>query len=351
MDKNTISAWLGITGTALTLGASGGTMLLSKAIEKGNRINTATKAVYNSMILGNLAINGIGVIYQGCCVINKYQEKRQVVMFDIIIFSSHVLFFSNSVLNAKLANDLVTSSNGTILDKFKNTLRFTRFRKEFNRIKGVNGNRILKDLMYQVKHVTSKEDFLSIFQRFESTFRNNKIVVNGIELIDPIAVARHLLVIGRFGLNFINCNLSLELKNRIVSLKSVLLDLLKNCYSKRFIAQKDSNDVNCFNNTLEEISPMENGTDILKMIIKIGVTVLEHSNESEIFLHDVVYFIWEYSKANLHNYVINACSPFKNSSNLYNALTKIVTSIFNIIDDINQELYFAFKEYTLSIGH
>ncbi|XP_076636560.1 uncharacterized protein LOC143349305 [Colletes latitarsis] len=350
MDKNTISAWLGITGTALTLGASGGTMLLSKVIEKGNRINTATKAVYNSMILGNLAVNGIGVIYQGCRVFDKYQEKRKVDLFDIIIFSSHVLFFSNSVLTAKLANDLVRLSNGTILERSKNTLRYTRFFKEFNRLKGVNGDRKL-DLVYPVKHVTSNEDFFSVFKRFELPFKNNKVLVNGMELIDPIAVARHLPVIGKFGLNFVNCDLSLELKNRIVSLKSVLVDLLKNFYLKRFIAKKDLNNVNCFNDTLEEISHMENGTDILKMIFKVGVAVLQYRNNPEIFLYDVVHFVWEYSKANLYDYFINACSYFKDSSNLYNALTKIVTYIFNAIDDINQELYYAFKEYTLNKEH
>ncbi|CAK9802013.1 hypothetical protein ANTPLA_LOCUS3046 [Anthophora plagiata] len=114
-NKNALSAWLGISSSILAFGTSGGTMLLSKAITSGNTITAAARLAYNSVLLSNLTVNGIGIVFQGYCLINKYQRQKEIDILDVIVFTSHVLFFSNTLMNVRLAGELIQTSQGQLL--------------------------------------------------------------------------------------------------------------------------------------------------------------------------------------------------------------------------------------------
>ncbi|XP_053979725.1 uncharacterized protein LOC128876923 [Hylaeus volcanicus] len=345
INKNALPAWLGLTGTALALGANSGAMFVSKAIEKGNHISNVTKVVYNSVVISNLTVNGIGIAYQGYSLIDKYREKKEVDLFDVMMFSSHVLFFSNTVINSKLSGELIGSSNGTILERCKNALRFKRFREEFNKMMGSSES---NDIICPVVTVTNIVDFRNIFKDL-IIFKNGKIVVGGVELVDPIQLAEHLLKVGKIGLDLVQSNPRVYQKT-LLELKNLLSRLLNNFYSDEQTTSTQptpnakSNNVDSFNDILADVKTVNNPTNTLKRVFNIALVVLRYCNDPKMFLCDAVHFVWEYCKANLTGFRINACSTLRtNVSN--NALAEIVEFIFDVIDVLSYELYLAFYSY------
>ena len=361
LDKDALAAWLEIAGTALMIGAKGGTMLLSRAIARGRCISTVSKLTYNTLIIGNLTVSGVGIVYQGCRLVGKYKNQIDVDGSDILIFISQILFFSNTLLNVKLAGELIRSTKGTVLEKFQNTLRVNRLQKEFDRTKRAdskNAGNNCKDIICRLKRIINKEDFLSIINKISQRancqlkFENGKIMINNITLLDPLPFACHLLTIGTIRLGQTKSD-SLPVDNTTDNitnhLKDLLSQLLNSFYAgEQSAVKKEVPDISDFNNILDEIRHMRNATDILTKIFKISGTVIQHCNEPEQFLVEAIYFVWEYSKANLKQYGINACSSFKGSSSLYDVLTKIVTVIYEIIDNVASELFSAFYTYMLN---
>ncbi|KZC05623.1 hypothetical protein WN55_04563 [Dufourea novaeangliae] len=310
-NKNALSAWIGITGSALTIGANGGTMFLSQAVAKGTQISTAAKLAYNAVVIGNLTVNGAGVVYQGCCLISKYKKTKTVDPFDIVMFSSHILFFSNSIVNTKLAGELIGTSNGTVLEKFKG-------------ISSLN--------------TKTWQNSLQIMSE------NGKLLINGITLLDPLLVTEQLLTIGAIALTGSNSLSSLINSRTMAALKTLLSTLLRNYYSER---QHEVPHINDFHQILEEMTHMDNAVDILKMVFQIGVTLITFDKEPSKILHKVIFFVWEYCKANLKQRAMNACSPFKGSTAVYSLLAKIVTNVFRLLDMLRDDLYSAFNSYML----
>ena len=359
LDKNALPAWLEIAGTVFTIGANGGTMLLSRAITRGRCISTVSKLTYNTLIIGNLTVNGVGIVYQGCRLVGKYKSQIDVDRSDVLIFISQILFFSNTLLTVKLAGELIRLTRGTVLEKFQNTLRVNRLRKEFDKTKGADtaGNSC-KGIICRLKRIINKEDFLGIINRIshrancQLKFENGRIMINNITLLDPLPFACHLLTIGSIRLGVTKSD-SLSVDNNTnditTRLKDLLIQLLTGFYAgEQSAVKKELPDISDFNDILDEIRHMRNATDILTKIFKISGTVIQHCNEPEQFLVEAIYFVWEYSKANLKQHGINACASFKGSSSLYNALTKIVTVIYEIIDNVASELFSAFYTYMLN---
>ncbi|XP_076233622.1 uncharacterized protein LOC143178711 [Calliopsis andreniformis] len=350
VDKNAFPAWFEITSTALTLGTTGGAVLLSRAITKGKSISNVAKIVYNSLTIGNLTVKGVNVVYQGYDLIGKRTEGEKVDISDIFILLSHVLFFSNIVLNAKLAEDLLGSSKGTILERFKNKLRLNRRIKEFNSQNVQNKN---ESIIYRVKRMISKEDFLSNLYKINKhiKFENGKIKINNITLLDPLVVAHHLLTVGGTividkmqGHSSMNDNTT----DVVIKLKNLLAQLLTNAFEdKQSAVNVNLPDISYFDNILSEMKGMTNATDILIKIFNISRIVIQHCNEPQQFLVEAIYFIWEYSKANLKKYSTDACSS-KGNSNIYSTLTKIITVLYDVIDTTASELFEAFYTYMLN---
>nr|XP_033187013.1 uncharacterized protein LOC117155281 isoform X2 [Bombus vancouverensis nearcticus] len=355
-NKKAFSAWLGIGSTALSLGANGGTMLLSKAFEKSSTVGVAAKAAYNSLILSNLSMNGIGIVYQGYCLIDKYKTERDVDFLDIVIFTSHVLFFSNVLLNTRLAGELIESSKGTIFEKFKASLRISRLKEEFDKMnaytdKGTQSRS--EGIVYKIKQFTNKEDFLyglnklSWREKFPIKYQNNNIVINNRIFIDPVQFTGHLLTIGTVAFNLINSDSSIASKERndvMIKLKLLLRQLLKDFYVESNDEQMP--DINYFNDILQEMKYLDNAMDILTKCFKITTVILEHCNDPKQFLCEAIYFSWTYCKANLKEYVINLSSAPRNR--IFHALAKIVTFLYECIEAIGNELFSAFYAYMMN---
>ncbi|KOC69440.1 hypothetical protein WH47_09398 [Habropoda laboriosa] len=353
-NKNAFTAWLGIGSSVLTFGASGGTMLLSKAITSGRTITTAAEIAYNSVLLSNLTVNGIGIVFQGYCLIDKYQTQKEIDMLDVIVFTSHILFFSNTLINVKLASQLVQTSQGTILEKIKNALRLNRFDEEFGKRQiFMNSNKTNEEnqsggIVCKAKEVTNVEDFCSSLPNM--TWNNGKIFINNKMFIDPIVFTGRLLSIGACTYNLIQSNSSAldysENNNVIIKLKNALKEKIRNYYADKQPLDVQLPDVSYFNIILREIKYTNNPLEILTMIFKISVTIMKYSSNPAHFLFDAIYFTWTYCKANLKEYGVTAGSS--TNKQVYNTVTNIVHILHDSIDEVANELFIAFYTYMSS---
>ncbi|XP_076764808.1 uncharacterized protein LOC143431751 [Xylocopa sonorina] len=348
INKDALPAWLGIGSTVLALGANGGTVLLSKAVKEGSSVGTGAKIAYNSMVVSNLTVNGIGIAYQGYRLFDKYQAEKEVGIFDLVIFTSHVLFFGNAVISVKLAGELLNTSRGSIFERFQNTLRFNRLSKEFNRI--YNGDSVQNEsggIVYKIVNVVNKEDFLNGFgttrwtEQFSMKYSDGNIVINNRIFLDPITFTGHLLTVGLVGYKLMQPNSSLVVNDVIVPLKVLLKGLLKDYYAKEGFPYVNLPDVRYLNNIFQEIRYTNNAADVLTKIFKITLIVVKHCNDPRQFLFEAIYFLWTYCKANLKEYDANSA----NKTKMYDTLTNIVNFLYECIDELEYELFAAFYTY------
>lgn len=329
-------------------------MFLCRAIAKGKSISSIAKIACNSMTIGNLTINGVNVVYQGCNLIGKYAKKEDIDFHDIFIFLSHVLFFGNAVVNTKLANELIEQSRGTILERYKNSLRFNRLRKEFNSTNAQNGS---ESIIYGVNKISEKRDFLGNLlnkirwnEHIQMIYKNGKIRIKNIVLLDPLVFACSLLT-GTVGINQTKSkfvSMDGNAADVITALTTLLSQLLADFYKddQSTLTEKFP-DIERFNNIVAEMKDMTNARDILHKIFKISTIVVKYCNDPKQFLVEAVYFIWEYSKANLKKCAIDVCSSMKDK-NISDALTKVITFVYEVVDTVGNDLFEAFYMYMLN---
>ncbi|CAK9802019.1 hypothetical protein ANTPLA_LOCUS3046 [Anthophora plagiata] len=349
-NKNALSAWLGISSSILAFGTSGGTMLLSKAITSGNTITAAARLAYNSVLLSNLTVNGIGIVFQGYCLINKYQRQKEIDILDVIVFTSHVLFFSNTLMNVRLAGELIQTSQGTVLERIKNTLRLNRFNEQFNKIQVFSntGEQYQSEgIVHKVQKVTNAKDF---FSRLPSIgWNNGNIVINNKIFIDPVFFTGQLLSIGVCAYNIVlpdALTVSDTENNVIIQLKNSLKKKIRNFYSDKEPLNGQLPDVTYFNDILREIKYTNDPLEILSMIFKISVSILKYTNDPRQFLFDAIFYTWTYCKANLKSQglIVASASP----KQVYTTVTNIVKLLYDSIDEIGNELFIAFYTYISS---
>ncbi|XP_017884745.1 uncharacterized protein LOC108627786 [Ceratina calcarata] len=354
ISRNAFPAWLGIGSTALSMGATGGTALLSNTVNKCSTVGSAARVAYNSMLFSNLAVNGLGVAFQGYCLIDKYKSTREVDFLDIVMFTSHVLFFSNTLISTKLAGELIGTSKGTIFERFKNSLRSNRFMKEFAKTAphiGQDGESTSEGIIYKIKNIVNKEDFLDSLNEMGHgaksfiKYSNGNIVVHNRIFIDPVVFTGHLLTAGTVVVDELNPNSSTEKSDVMIRLKVLLVRLIRDFFSENASSSGEHVDlpnVENFVNILQEVKFMDNAVDVLTKIFKVAVCVVQNYDDPRQFLVEAVFFAWNYCKANLKEYGAMSCS---NSSRVFNVLTRIITFLFDCIDEMKHELFTAFHTY------
>ncbi|XP_031848100.2 uncharacterized protein LOC116433771 [Nomia melanderi] len=354
-NLSALSAWIGISTSGLTIAANSGTILLSKAISNGSNISKAAKAAHDSVTLSNLTVNGIGIAFQGYYLIDQYKTKKEVDFIDILMFSSHVLFFSNAIVNMKLAGELIRTSNGTVFEKFNNSLRFKRFQAEYNRINNINDSNS-NGIIQRLKIITNKMHILNIFntgslnKHIQLNFQNGKIQINGITLVDPTLLAQQLLTTGAVAL--ISDQFSSQNEKTMSVLKNLFSELLKNFYSEQStVLDENSQNTDHFHDMLTEMRCMNenNAKNILRMVFKMSVHLARFQGDPVQYLDKAILFMWEYAKTNLKQNCLDTCTIFKANTTVYNTLIKIVTKVFELIDELTYDLLSAFHSFISNI--
>ncbi|XP_025991740.2 uncharacterized protein LOC105198575 [Solenopsis invicta] len=364
LNKEAFPHYLGIAATAFSLGAVGGTAIISKAAARGMTVNTFARGVFNTIQGGNLFLNGVGVAYQGYNMINKYRTEETISVVDALNLATHLMFFCSSVVKIEFASDIIESTQGRVINDYRENLGSKRLRKKFNRVKNKAAeNNVCKisENAEVIRYIKNRQELLSNQSVINSgnrildnTSRNiawscegGRIMVNGILLLDPIEYVNRLIRLGIFIDDQNNSTGSPRNDandDNADQLLKVLCDLLS-----KFFASDDCPKstklpvVSDFESLIREMSSMHINKNYLKMLFKITEKLMKRSKNMDDFLFQAFIFVWQYCKANLEQWGMSYCTQSISGSNILQKV--IIRVIYEAIDIILNNLFHAFAMY------
>lgn len=368
--------WLGIVGTTFGLGAFGGSAALSRAAAQGKTIPTFVKAIFNTVQGGNILFNGAGVVYQGYYIIDKLMtDKSQIEYMEVLSFALHFMFFAGSVVNIQFANDIIESTQGKIINDYKENLRKKNLRKKFNRVArkaAANNTSKISENADVIKYIKHREQILSANQPVNQSanqpvnqsvthgqinniqshivwsYEQGKLKVNGVTLFEPIEYVIRLMKSDIF--NEIRKNNPSSQNSGdddiIDSLKEVFSDLLSKFYTSDACPKSENLPLlPDFEPLLKDMSSMRINTKSLKKLFIIVEKLMRRSRNKGDFLLMAFMLVWQYCKANLEKWGI--CTKYRIQSSSGSDILQriIITAVFEAIDMILDNLYSAFVIY------
>jgi hypothetical protein len=106
-NAESCSCWLGIAGCLLSLAAGYGTTAVNRTVQMADSVSLTTKFALKSVTVGSCIVNAIGGTSGLTDIIQKLVNKEKITNLDIFQFTSVVLFFTNSVISAHEAFELI----------------------------------------------------------------------------------------------------------------------------------------------------------------------------------------------------------------------------------------------------
>ncbi|XP_076749571.1 uncharacterized protein LOC143422654 [Xylocopa sonorina] len=365
LDRNAFPAWLAIGGSTIGIAASGGSALLTTFTKSGGTVGTVAKVTYNSLVIGNVGINGVGITYQLYSMYEKYRDQGEIQPLDVVFLGAHILFFGNAVINLQFAGEIIETTQGKVLDDYKATIRSKHLRRQFNRAKrnaAANNADKISENAEVIRYINKKLDLraknLNNTQNLETNktnistplYKNDTLKINGISLINPMKFVRILLEFDKSHFHGNNSERTTsygtengDATDMFFKLKDLLLTLLTKLFSDNDNRNVHT-EVTKFYGTLDDMKYIENALKILPIILKIANAVADKSLRSE-YLHNALHFTWNYIKESLKQICSDAfCISDKK---VQNELNKIILGLTNYVDDVVKELLPAFTKYIL----
>lgn len=383
LDREALPNYLGIAGTAFGLGVIGGSVIISNVAARGMTVNTIARVAFNTVQGGNILINGIGVIYQGYNMIDKYKTEKTVTVGDALNLATHLMFFCGSVIKVQFASDIIESTQGRIMTDYKESLSTRRLRKNFNRaVKRAAKNNVCKmsENAEVIRHIRNRQDLLSnqpvnnssnqidktktknkISKSLNQTskslnqtssnivwsFEHGRLKVNDILLLDPIEYVTRLINLGIF--IEIDQNSSSGSRNyandsATDQLLKVLCDLLSKFYVSNDCPTTKIPIVPDFEPLIREMSSMNINEDYLMKMFEIAIRLMKRSKDMDDFLLQIITFVWQFCKENLKQWGMSLryCTQSVSSNKI---LKKIIEAVFEAIDMVLGNLTNAFMKY------
>ncbi|XP_043488809.1 uncharacterized protein LOC122515498 [Polistes fuscatus] len=361
-DQNNLSAWLGIAGCTVGLVFQGSTVLLRKAAAEGIMVSRVATTAYDIMIVTNVSINLIGVGYKSVQIYNKYKESERVDIQDIFYLGTHVLFFMNSVINIKFANDVIRQTQGLVLKEFEQNLRDENLLKryeyaqkkastEFNTNKIEENAAIIRNFKYYtIDDVTgTSNNSFATPSSFSLNFVEGKLKLNGITLLDPMSL---VVTLGKTFLRNIKESNSQSTEDTH-SLIKILEMLLTNFYKSNDCQSETKLPVvEDFKMIIDELKRIKNSKDILIFIFNTSVTILKSKNKIE-FLVEGCRYVWDYVKQNMREAGYEIFTTSENSydhNSCINYMRCLFVSIFDAVDLMVQRFFNALQQYVKMIN-
>lgn len=366
LDKEALPHYLGIAGTAFGLGVIGGSAIISNVAARGMTVNTFARVAFNTVQGGNLIINGVGVIYQGYNMVDKYNTENTVSFADALNFATHLMFFCGSVVKIQFASDIIENTQGRIMNEYKESLSSKRLRKNFNRAMrkaATNNTCKMSENAEVIRHIRDRQELLSnksgtnggnqislnkTSNNIVWSCEHGKLMINGIVLLDPIEYVNHLIKLGIF-IKIDQSNSSNSRNNANDYITDQLTRVFCNLLTKLYL----SNDcpkstkmpiVPDFEPLIKEMSSMNINEDFLKKLFEITVKLMKRSKNMDDFLFQTFTFVWQYCKENLKQWGMSLVY-FRQSVSRNKILQKIIIAIFEAIDMVLDNLSFAFIKY------
>lgn len=355
LNKEAFGQWLGIVGTAFGLGATGGTVAISAAAARGMTINTIAIKMFNVVQGGNIVVNGIGVAYQGYCIIEKYR-RGESCKAEALNFVLHVMFFAGSVVKVQFANDIIKNTQGKVISDYKESLSKKRLRNKFNRVvRKAAANNTCKisenaEVLQYINHrqqlqtaefqpVSGKNKTNSISRNIVWSFDQGKLKINGIILLDPIQFVIRLIKSGELIKVDKSNSSNLQYDDSVADkLMQVLCNLFIKYYENH---PKNMPILPDFEPLIKQMSSMRINEEYFKKLFLIAESLIRRSNSKEEFLLKALVFIWQYCQANLKEWGINSLLRMQSDSGS-KILQKIIVVIFEALDMVLNNLCNAF---------
>lgn len=362
LNKEAFPHWIGLAGSATGLGVIGGSAAISAAAARGMTVNIVARSAFNTVQGSSIFFNGVGVAYQGYCIIDKYRTEETISIADTLSFVTHAMFFAGSVVKIQFAGDIIESTQGRIIDDYSENLRNKNFRKKFNRAKrraNANNTNKISENAEVIRYIRHRQQLPSFTQSATAntrmsnknsynvvwSFTNGKLTVNGITLIDPLEYVLCLIKAGIFtettqrdqdqSRNDANDNIVEQ------SMKMFAELLKKFCKSNNCSSSTRLPD---FEPLIREISSMNINEEYIKKLFHIAVTLIGRSRDMNHFLLLIMTFLWQYCKANLKQWnIITYLRVHSNSGS--SVLRKIIIAVSEAVEMISDNLMIASLMY------
>ncbi|XP_076656620.1 uncharacterized protein LOC143361251 [Halictus rubicundus] len=349
-DRRAFCDWLSITGGVAGLAVSGGNVLLTKVVRDGSTVSAAARVAYNSVLIGSLGINGVGIGYQAYCIYEEYQDEGRVSTASLLNLGAHILFFGNSVINFQLAGNLIESTQGKVLDEYRNTIRSKRLRKQFNRVRRTAAENNIGQAHENaevIQYINRKYELrlqnnISVPNRNIVTFESGVIKINNMILIDPMKFALTLLKADQCRRR----TWSSEDNDSYMmcALRNLLLDLLENfntSNSGRFAPVFDIDD---YENIFMELNHMKNALDIFRVLFKLAIILVRDCRSASDCLAKAVHFLWCYVIENLKRKCLDLTTLI-NNPDAQDVLQEFINCMFEHANNTVQPMIPAFVRY------
>ncbi|XP_026671942.1 uncharacterized protein LOC108627999 [Ceratina calcarata] len=357
-NRSAFCSWLTITGGALGLAAAGGNAVLNKIVQSGNVVGKGPQVVHDVLLLSNLGVNGFGLGYQVYSMYQHYQEGGEIRVIDVLSLTTHVLFFGNAVMNMKFAGDLIESTQGKIVDDFRNDIRGKNLRKQFNRVKrnaAANNVDKMGENAEVIRYINNKYELRlangispsnNALNNNIILFDNGVIKVCGYSLLDPLKFVSWLIKLDLHRRTYSSAPLTSrddgEAGGMASKLKDLLLTLLSNfSQNHRNISLPNIDE---FDSTFEDMKYMKNGIVVFNLIFKIATALIEHKVEFKEYIVKAVHFIWCYVKESVRTNGLTVIFSIDNEE-IQRALQKILQNILDHLDAVEERLMPAFETY------
>lgn len=363
-DREAFPHWLGLAGSLAGLGTIGGGILLSRAAASGGTINNFAKVAFNTVLGGNLVLNGVGVVYMSYSMIEKYMNEGTVSVIDALHLATHVMFFATSVVKVKFAGDIIRDSQGKVLKDYRSTLRNKRLRYKFNRVirrAAQNNTCKISENAEVIRYIKHREQLLSSNQssgdpstsdsssldqtkRSMWTFDKDKIMIGSIMLLNPLEfVLSNMISIASTEDFESNLSNTQEYDNdyNVNLLVRELTNLLEQFYTQYCSNSSSRAEASDFISLLRHMRFLNIDEEHLKKIFAVvKELVLRFENTKELFIKAFT-FVWNYCKANLRQWGIHSIHRVQSDSGS-RILQKIITVISEAINTMLATLYEAF---------
>ena len=203
-DLNAVPLWLGAVGSISGLAAAGGTAALAKAVRTGAAISTGAQIAHDSLMVGNIIINGGGILFNMHSLYKNYSENDEISYKDVFFLATHIFFVANSIWNVRFASYIIRNGQQTYIQEFEDSLRSNRHKKEFRRLlrntESLMTDEIKKNelIIRSLNKIENKDDFFATLVQnrklFASTetklsFAEGQLKINQDLLISPTEFA------------------------------------------------------------------------------------------------------------------------------------------------------------------
>ncbi|KAG8234421.1 hypothetical protein J437_LFUL012565 [Ladona fulva] len=191
-NSENFSCWLSVLGGAFGIGNGLAMKGMVAAVASGKEVSKVGQVMVNFLNYGALTVNGVGVAYNFGVLVDK-ANKDELTSMDFLQFSTSLLFFTNSAMNAKTASAVIEQVQKETISNFNSDLSKKRAKAYAKLVRKSGGDGTMEGRARLIKGITnvgSKDEYFRMIIRGQKqssfTLLNDKgnLMVDGKAYVD-----------------------------------------------------------------------------------------------------------------------------------------------------------------------